>query len=215
MSNRNKNLLNVKRNRDVNTILEDILEEQTRKVRKNKLHSEKDSELRNSSKDLENGNQDDKKKPGHKKVIMDESGQLKDQFGNTIQVQSQVKATLQINKNKEKEKKVRELMKAKKTSIKETIESKHSRFYDPTLENIKSNRDKRKSNAYQFLHKGFFQRNTEMSQKIKAAQTLGIDLNQADLNEQEEQKLLNPELIAESYNMRSHIVLKARVNIFI
>ena len=89
---------------------------------------------------------------------MDEQGRIVDDKGNIIQIkvkllffifQPQTQSTLKININKEKEQRVKELLKNRKIDQFEA-RSKGFKFFDPNLENKTNKREKMRLNAFNF-----------------------------------------------------------------
>jgi U4/U6 small nuclear ribonucleoprotein PRP3 len=87
------------------------------------------------------------------KLLMDEFGRVVDEKGNIIQIKPETKSTLKININKEKEQRVKELLKTQKIdSSQSSLIS--SKFFDPNIELVKTKREKMKMRAFNFTEKG-------------------------------------------------------------
>jgi U4/U6 small nuclear ribonucleoprotein PRP3 len=127
------------------------------------------------------------------RFTMDAEGRVIDAMGNIITKQSH-KSTLMININKEKEKKVKEILKAQKIDQKEA-KKRDLIFYDPNLELIKKNRNKVKNNAFNFIEQGTLEKKLENVKIKQAAKQLGLDLSATHLTEEEEKDLLKPDIL--------------------
>ncbi len=85
-----------------------------------------------------------------------------------------------ININREKEQKVKELLKNQKIDQKNAKKTDMS-FFDPTLEQTKKKRDKVKMNAFHFVEQGTYDKKIESLTIRQTAKQLGLDLNNTQL----------------------------------
>jgi hypothetical protein len=86
-------------------------------------------------------------------------------------------STLKININKNKEQKVKELLRIQRIDQSQLKTKKELKFYDPALDQIKKKKEKKKANAFVFIEKGTFIKN----RKEQTAKLLGIDLSKTQL----------------------------------
>jgi len=144
------------------------------------------------------------------KFLMDEQGRIIDEKGNIVQIKPHSMSTLKININKEKEKKVKELLKIQKIDQTQAKITSSNKFYDPNLDMIKKPRDKIKMRSFNFAEQGSFLKNLEELRKRQNAKELGIDLNSTELTKNDEKNLINLDMMQIKPNFIKHpIKLKA------
>lgn len=128
---------------------------------------------------------------------MDELGRIIDEKGNVIQtkvisyiieynnnlcllIQPASFSTLKININKERESRVKELIRIQKND-QYNAKKKEVKFYDPELELIKKKKEKRRNSGFNFAEKGSYLKKAEEMRKFQTAKRFGIDLNKSQL----------------------------------
>jgi U4/U6 small nuclear ribonucleoprotein PRP3 len=127
------------------------------------------------------------------RYTMDEEGRLIDAMGNVISLPTQ-KSTLMINKNKEKEQRVKEMLKTQKIDMKEA-KKRDIQYFDHSLEKTRKKRERIKQNAFKFTEEGTYEKRMEILKLKNAAKQLGLDLHTTMLTEEEEKDLLKPEIV--------------------
>ena len=144
------------------------------------------------------------------KFLMDDQGRIMDEKGNIVQIKPQNISTLKININKDKEKKVKELLKIQKIDQTNAKITEPTKFYDPNLDIVKKRRDQIKKRSFNFAEQGSFLKNLDELRKRQNAKELGIDLNSTQLTKEDERGLINLDLMQIKPNFLKHpIKLKA------
>jgi len=122
-----------------------------------------------------------------KEVYQDETGRIRDEKGNVINLKST--SSLKININKQKEERVKELLKFQRTTA--MTANRMSKIFDPELmARSKPLREKKKNNAFQFIEKGSIVRKAEAlkgpSMELENSESeITADKEKADLSLQQ------------------------------
>ena len=111
-------------------------------------------------------------------------------------------STLKININKDRETRVKELIRVQKND-QYNAKKKEVKFYDPALELVRKKKEKRRNSGFNFAEKGSYLKKAEEMRKVQTAKHLGIDLNKEQLTVEEENELLNPELLPQSTTVKN------------
>ncbi len=119
---------------------------------------------------------EERSQPNPSGVRVDDRGRFIDAEGNLVNMQPGLISTLKINQKREKERRVRQLIKLEKDPF-SAAARRESKYYDPAVEEAQRRRDRRKLGAFSFVEQGTF---IKRGEQLRKKQTLEL-LDSADM----------------------------------